>query len=76
MNSIVTFMASPAVRIARIVAGIALIAWGLLGLQGTTGYVVAAIGVLPVLTGSLDVCVIAPLLGAPLSGAKIRAGNN
>jgi len=74
MNPFIAFMASPAGRITRIVAGIALIAWGLIGLGSTIGYVVAVIGVVPLLAGLFDFCVFAPLFGAPLSGPKIRAG--
>lgn len=74
MNPFITFMASPAGRILRIVAGIALIAWGLLGLGGTTGIIVAIVGTVPLLAGLFDFCVFAPLFGAPLSGPKIRAG--
>jgi hypothetical protein len=73
MNPFVSFMASTTGRMVRIVAGIALIAVGLLALGGTTGIIVAVIGVLPLLAGLLDFCVFAPLLGAPLSGPKIRA---
>lgn len=74
MNPFVTFMASPAGRIVRIVAGIALIVWGLMGIGSTTGVVVAIVGLVPLLAGLLDFCVFAPLFGAPLSGPKIRAG--
>ena len=37
MSPFVKFMISPVGRILRIVAGIALIAWGLMGLSGATG---------------------------------------
>ncbi|MBX3081898.1 MAG: DUF2892 domain-containing protein [Anaerolineae bacterium] len=67
-------MASTTGRIARIVAGIALIALGLLSLSGTLGIVVAVIGVVPLAAGLFDFCVFAPLFGRPLSGPKIRAG--
>ncbi len=73
MNPFVSFMASPAGRLTRIVAGVALIAWGLLGIGGTTGIIVAAVGAVPLLAGLLDVCLLAPLFSCPLSGAKIRA---
>ncbi len=73
MNPFVSFMASTAGRLVRIVAGIALIAWGLLGLGGTTGMIVAIVGLLPLVAGLFDFCVFAPLFGAPLSGPKIRA---
>lgn len=74
MNPFVKFMASPAGRTIRIVAGLALIAWGLFGLGGTTGAIVAVVGALPLLAGLFDFCVFAPLFRNPLSGAKIRAG--
>lgn len=74
MNPFIKFMVSPAGRIVRILAGVALIAWGLLGLSGTAGYIVAIIGLVPLLAGLLDFCVFAPLFGYSLSGAKIRSG--
>lgn len=74
MNSFVAFMASPTGRIVRVAAGIALIAWGLLGLGGTWGVVVALVGAVPLLAGLFDFCVFAPLFGNPLSGKKIREG--
>lgn len=73
MNPLIKFLASGAGRMVRIVAGIALIAIGLLSIQGTGGIVVAVIGVLPLLAGLFDFCVFAPLCGLPLSGPKIRA---
>lgn len=74
MNPFVSFMASTSGRLVRIVAGIALIAWGVLGLSGTTGIIVAVVGAVPLLAGLFDFCIFAPLFGCPLSGAKIRAG--
>ena len=73
MNPFIAFMASTAGRITRIIAGLALIAWGMFGLGGATGIVVAVIGALPLVAGLFDFCVFAPLFGAPLSGPKIRA---
>ena len=73
MNPLIAFLASPAGRITRIVAGLALIVWGLTGLSGATGIVVAIVGAVPLLAGLFDVCLFAPLFGAPLSGPKIRA---
>ncbi|MCC7207616.1 MAG: DUF2892 domain-containing protein [Anaerolineae bacterium] len=74
MNPFVAFMASGIGRLVRIVAGIVLIAVGLLSVQGTTGIIIAVVGVVPLLAGLLDFCLFAPLFGAPLSGPKIRAG--
>ena len=73
MNPFIKFMASTSGRIVRIAAGIALIAWGLLGLGGMPGIIIAVVGLLPLLAGLVDFCVFAPLFGAPLSGPKIRA---
>ncbi|PKQ15692.1 MAG: DUF2892 domain-containing protein [Actinobacteria bacterium HGW-Actinobacteria-7] len=74
MNPFCTFMASASGRAVRVVAGIGLIVWGLMGLGGTTGIIVAVVGAVPLLAGLFDFCVFAPLFGCPLSGPKIRAG--
>lgn len=73
MNPFVNFMSSTAGRIVRVAAGVALIAWGLLGLGGITGIIVAVIGAVPLLAGLFDFCLFAPLFGCPLSGPKIRS---
>jgi len=67
-------MASTAGRIVRVVAGIALVALGLLVLKGTVGIVVAVVGLVPLAAGLFDFCVFAPLFGCPMSGPMIRAG--
>lgn len=72
MNPFVKFMASKTGRILRIIAGIALIVWGLLGLSGTTGIIVAVVGLVPTLAGLFDVCVFAPLFRNPFRGEEIR----
>jgi hypothetical protein len=70
----VKFMASPAGRITRVVAGIVLVVLGLLVVHGVGGYILAVVGLVPLLAGLFDFCVFAPLFGAPMSGPKIRAG--
>ncbi|HEX9012326.1 MAG TPA: DUF2892 domain-containing protein [Anaerolineaceae bacterium] len=60
-------------RVTRIVAGIVLIALGLLVVHGTAGTIVAIVGLLPLAAGMIDFCAFAPLFGAPLSGPKIRS---
>jgi hypothetical protein len=72
MNPLIKFLASKTGRIIRVIAGIALVAWGLLGLAGTTGIIVAAIGLVPLLAGLFDVCVFAPLFRNPFKGKDIR----
>lgn len=74
MNPFCTFMASTAGRITRVVAGVVLVALGLLVLKGTVGIVVAVVGLVPLAAGLFDFCVFAPLFGCPMSGPKIRAG--
>jgi hypothetical protein len=74
VNPFVRFMASPAGRILRIVAGSAVIAWGLLAIGGIDGALIAVAGALPVLT--FNICVVGPLLGDPVSGSKVRAVNS
>lgn len=73
MNPFIKFMVSTAGRITRIVAGVALIAIGLLAIGGTGGIIVAVIGALPLVAGLFDFCVFAPLFGAPFSGPKARS---
>ena len=67
------FMASGLGRGLRIVAGIILIAVGLAVVGGTGGIVLAVIGLVPLLAGVVDVCLFAPLFGAPLKGTDVRA---
>ncbi len=69
----VRFMSSTTGRIVRIVAGVVLIALGLLVVQETVGIVIAVIGLVPLLAGVFDVCLFAPLFGAPFSGREHRA---
>jgi hypothetical protein len=66
------FMASPAGRMFRVVVGLMLIGWGYAIRQQTTGTVLMVVGLLPLLAGALDVCVLSALLGGPLKGAEIR----
>ena len=67
------FMSSGLGRGLRIVAGIILIAVGLAVVGGTGGIVLAIIGLVPLLAGVFDVCLFAPLFGALLKGADVRA---
>jgi hypothetical protein len=43
-----------------------------LGLQAgdTGGIILAVVGVVPILAGVLNVCLIAPIIGAPFSGKE------
>jgi heme A synthase len=72
MNAFFRFMANSTGRIVRVVAGLALIAIGLLWLQGTVGWILAIIGLVPLLAGLFDKCVFAPLFGLPFDGPQLR----
>lgn len=43
-------------RIARVVLGVALIIGGLVGVKGTGGYIMAAVGLIPLVTGMVGWC--------------------
>ena len=67
------FMASTLGRAVRVMAGVALIVIGL-SLGNIGGIVLAVVGLVPLIAGAVDVCIISALLfGTPLQGAKIRA---
>ena len=72
-----SFMASTAGRTLRVIVGLGLIGWGgylALGANSiVVGILLAIVGLLPLVAGLLDVCVFAPLFGAPFSGANVRA---
>ena len=72
MNPFVSFMSSTAGRLVRIVAGIVLIAVGLLVVEDTAGIILAVVGLAPLLAGAFDFCLFAPLFGSPLSGSRVR----
>jgi uncharacterized membrane protein HdeD (DUF308 family) len=74
MNPFVKFMASRNGRITRIVVGAVLILLGFFVVENnTTGVILMVVGLIPLLAGIFDFCLLAPLFGAPMSGPKIRA---
>lgn len=64
------FMASGKGRLVRLAFGLALIASGLLVVGGLPGLLLAAFGLLPVASGTFNLCPIAPLWGGHFLGAK------
>jgi hypothetical protein len=72
MNALFGFLASSAGRLTRIVAGIALILVGLLAIGGIWGWILAIVGLVPLLAGLFDRCVFAPLAGLPFDGPGLR----
>jgi Inner membrane protein YgaP-like, transmembrane domain len=65
------FLATPAGRVVRIVAGFVLICLGYF-LGGATAVILMIVGLVPLVAGVLDLCFISALLGGPLTGAHVR----
>ncbi|WP_369294024.1 YgaP-like transmembrane domain [Tepidiforma sp.] len=65
------FMGSTAGRLLRVVLGIVLIVVGLV-VGGPAGWVIAIIGLVPIAAGAANVCLIAPVIGAPFRGSDAR----
>lgn len=69
----VSFMSHPAGRWTRAVAGTVLVALAFTLLAAGVGRdVLIAVGVVVFLAGALNVCLFAPLSGAPFSGKDVR----
>lgn len=67
------FIASGPGRLVRIVAGLALMGVGYALQQSTAGIILMIVGLIPLIAGVFDLCLISPLLGGPLSGRRIRS---
>jgi hypothetical protein len=72
MKALFRFLASPTGRVVRIVAGLVLIAIGLVWVHGVGGWILAIVGLVPLAAGVFDRCVFAPLFGLPFVGASLR----
>lgn len=66
-----SFLSSTAGRWTRSLLGVILVAAGIA--LGGWGWALAVVGVVFVLVGVLDVCLLAPLAGKPLRGPAFRA---
>ncbi|MEP0548868.1 MAG: DUF2892 domain-containing protein [Rhodothermales bacterium] len=66
------FIVSPAGRATRIGAGLALLIGGLARRDTAGGKTAAVLSLVPLAAGALDLCVLAPLFGAPLDGEAVR----
>jgi hypothetical protein len=62
---------SAAGRLARVAAGVMLIVAGYSSGAVTSGIVLMAVGLLPLATGALNLCVISALLGGPIRGVLV-----
>ena len=65
------FVNSLAGRIARIVTGLGLVAWGFANRGEPLGTVLMIVGLVPLAAGLFDWCLVSALLGGPLSGVRI-----
>lgn len=72
MKAIFRFLASSTGRLVRAVAGLILIVVGIWAIGGVGGWIVAIIGLVPLLAGLFDRCVFAPLFGLPFAGPRLR----
>ncbi len=59
-------------RAMRGAAGLALIGIGLFRVNGGRGIAIAVVGLVLLLAGTFNVCVLAPLLHVPFKGAAVR----
>lgn len=64
------FMATPTGRILRIVLGIVIIWIGVVSPK-PFGYVLEVVGLIPIIAGVLNICLIGPLIGAPLKASDL-----
>ena len=76
MKGFFRFIAGPVGRLVRVIAGVALIVIGLWLVQGVVGWILAVVGLVPLLAGLFDRCVFAPLFGLPFDGFQLRRALN
>jgi hypothetical protein len=67
------FTAQPIGRAVRIIAGLVIVGLGIGIVGGTVGWLVAITGLVPLAAGSANVCLIAPLIHAPVRGQDAAA---
>jgi sorbitol-specific phosphotransferase system component IIBC len=72
MKAFFRFIASTTGRIVRILAGLILIAIGILWVRGIGGWILVIVGLVPLAAGLFDWCVFAPLFGLPFVGPRLR----
>lgn len=65
------WMASRSGRWTRILAGASLMVGGL-ARSSTPGRLLALVGLLPLVEGAFDVCILGPVFGLPVQGEAIR----
>ena len=66
------FVNSQSGRLIRLIAGGLLVGWGVMQRGSVTGLVLVVVGLVPLATGALDLCLISALLGGPIRGQRLR----
>jgi hypothetical protein len=72
MEGFFGFIAGPAGRLIRAVAGLALILVALFLVGGIGRWILVIVGLVPLLAGAFDFCVFAPLFNLPFLGPRLR----
>jgi hypothetical protein len=72
MKAVFRFLARPAGRLVRVVAGVILIVVGIGVVGGLIGWILAIVGLVPLVAGVFDWCFFAPLFGLPFAGPRLR----
>jgi hypothetical protein len=72
MKAVFQFLAGPAGRWVRVIAGVVLIVVGLAVVGGVGGWILAIVGLVPLVAGLFDWCFFAPLFGLPFLGPSLR----
>jgi hypothetical protein len=74
-SSFAQFINSRLGRQVRLVVGVALIAWGFIARSTAAGVILMMVGLVPLVAGAFDLCLISALLGGPISGSRIADRN-
>jgi hypothetical protein len=69
-DSVILFLLSTDGKMLRVDLGLVVIGLGILIIQGTAGFVVAVIGLIPIFAALAGICLIAPLFGYTFEGLK------
>lgn len=58
-------------RWVRIIAGLGLVVWGYLQGATTGGIVLVVVGLIPLVAGIFNLCIVSALLGGTIDGSKV-----
>ena len=65
------FINSSGGRVVRIIAGIVSIVWGYIELMDILGFILIMIGLIPLVAGLFNLCLVSAILGGPISGPEV-----